>query len=219
MKKIILSLCIILMLSLNVTALTVDQITPDNDFIIYSADPDGVAEILKIDNEQLENKIKEQNIKFLAVNKGNTKQIQLTETESEFSNAVGDLSSLSDSNIKSLLPDITGLNNIKGNIVLKDKQKYVNINLKDTASGYILTQYFTVTDKKLYTLSFYTESGVSTDYIETAFKTSDIISDEISINTNAKTVRTVAIIGTVIFGLSFIIILATVIKDLVKKSA
>ena len=207
------------MLSLNVTALTVDQITPDNDFIIYSADPDGVAEILKIDNEQLENKIKEQNIKFLAVNKGNTKQIQLTETESEFSNAVGDLSSLSDSNIKSLLPDITGLNNIKGNIVLKDKQKYVNINLKDTASGYILTQYFTVTDKKLYTLSFYTESGVSTDYIETAFKTSDIISDEISINTNAKTVRTVAIIGTVIFGLSFIIILATVIKDLVKKSA
>ncbi len=219
MKKIILAICLFLLLTLNVTALSVDQITPDSDFLIYSADPKGVADALNTEINELEAKINEQNIRFLAVNKDNTKQIQLTETKTDFSNTVGNLSNLSDSSIKSLLPDITGLDNIKGNIVLKDGQKLVNINLKDQNSGYILTQYFTVTDKKLYTLSFYTEPNVSTKYIETAFSTTEKLTDEINLNTNAKTVRIVAIIGTVIFGLAFIIILATIIKDLIKKSA
>ncbi len=218
MKKIILALCLCVVFVLNVTALSVDEITPNSEFIIYSANPEEVAKALNTDTESLKTKVSEQNILYLAVNQSNSKQIQLTKNETEFSNSVGNLSNLSDTSIKSLLPDITGKSNINGSIVLKNNQKYVKINLLSEDEGYILTQYFTVSDKKLYTLSFYTQKDESTDYIDAAFSTTSKIEDGIeNINEVPKTFKIAVICGTVIFGLAFLIILISIIIDIIKR--
>ena len=170
MKKIKISLLVLvlsLIFSFSISALKTDQLTPNEDFFIYSASPDKVAEIVEMTKEDLKTDIESKGIIFLAVDKENTRQIQLIETENKFSTTVSNLSNLSDSSIRSLVPDITGLENIKGKIVLHNEQKYVRIELK--SKEYILTQFFTVEDKKLYTLSFYTDIETSTNYIKDTF--------------------------------------------------
>ncbi len=218
LKKIIIALLLCLIFIVNVSALSIDQLTPNKEFIIYSADPEGVAKALNTDTTSLDNKVKEQNIIYLAVNKKNTKQIKLTCSETEFSKKVVNLSNLSDPSIKSLLPDITGRESVKGKIVLKNNQKYVNINLLSEDDGYILTQYFTVRDKKLYTLSFYTDKNVSTDYIKTTFTTTTETDDGIENLTSVpKSFKIAVTCGTIVFGLAFIAVLISIILDLIKS--
>ncbi len=217
LKKLISALLLSFLLAVNISALSPDQITPDSSFLIYSANPKDVAVALKTDEDSLKEKVKKQNIMFLAVNSDNTKQIQLTVNETQFANTVGNLSNLSDSSIKSLLPDITGIENIKGNIVIKDGQKYVKINLKTDDDGYILTQYFTVENKKLFTLSFYTDQDTDTDYIETAFPTDTASDDSITIGKTPKIFKIAVIIGIMLFSIIFILLLISLIKDLRDK--
>ena len=216
LKKIILAICLVFLLGFSVTALQLDKITPDEDFIVYSSAPEKVAEALSCDPQSLANKVAEQNIKFLAVTEDCSKQIQAVETETDFAASVKDLSNLSDSSIKTLLPDITGLPNITGKIISKDGQKYVEINLKNENEDYILTQFFTIEDGKLYTVSFYTKSGVSTDYIDTTFKTEKSISDNIEIPKTPTAFKVIVIIGTIIFGLACLVLVYSIIKDIVK---
>ena len=215
MKKIFLAICLVFLLGFSVTALEIDKITPGDDFIVYSKEPEKVAEVLKTDVESLSTKITEQNIKYLAVTKDGSKQIQATENETEFASSVNNLSNLSDSSIKTLLPDITGLPNIVGKIVSKDGQKYVKINLKNENEDYILTQFFTIEDGKLYTVSFYTKSGVNTDYIENTFKTEEMKSDDISIPKTPTAFKIIVIIGTVIFGLACLVLIYSIVRDMV----
>ena len=216
LKKIILAICLVFLLGFSVTALQLDKITPDEDFIVYSSAPEKVAEVLSCDPQSLASKVAEQNIKFLAVTEDCSKQIQAVETETDFAASVKDLSNLSDSSINTLLPDITGLPNIKGKIISKDGQKYVRINLKNENEDYILTQFFTIEDGKLYTVSFYTKSGVSTDYIDTTFKTEKSISDNIEIPKTPTAFKVIVIIGTIIFGLACLVLVYSIIKDIVK---
>ena len=215
LKKIFLAICLVFLLGFSVTALEIDKITPGDDFIVYSKEPEKVAEVLKTDVESLSTKITEQNIKYLAVTKDGSKQIQATENETEFASSVNNLSNLSDSSIKTLLPDITGLPNIVGKIVSKAGQKYVKINLKNENEDYILTQFFTIEDGKLYTVSFYTKSGVNTDYIENTFKTEEMKSDDISIPKTPTAFKIIVIIGTVIFGLACLVLIYSIVRDMV----
>lgn len=216
LKKIILAICLAFPLGFSVTAFEIDKITPGEDFIVYSSAPEKVAEVLNTDPESLASKMAEQNIKFLAVTDDCSKQIQAVETETDFASSVKNLSNLSDSSIKTLLPDITGLPNITGKIISKDGQKYVRIDLRNQNEEYILTQFFTVEDGKLYTVSFYTKSGVSTDYIDAAFKTEGSISDNIEIPKTPTAFKVIVIIGTVIFGLACLVLIYSIIKDFVK---
>lgn len=217
LKKIILAICLVFLLGFSVTALEIDKITPDEDFIVYSKNPGKVAEVLSCDPESLANKITDQNIKFLAVNEDGSKQIQGTETETDFASSVKNLSNLSDSSIKTLLPDITGLPNITGKIVSKDGQKYVKINLKNENEDYILTQFFTVQDSKLCTVSFYTKSGVSTEYIDNTFKTEGSISDNIEIPKTPTAFKVIVVIGTVIFGLACLVLIYSIARDIINS--
>ncbi|MBR2040117.1 MAG: hypothetical protein IJ948_01910, partial [Clostridia bacterium] len=201
---------------LNANALSVDQITPSNEFLVYSAEPQEVADALNTDLSDLEDKIKTQGILFLATDEDNTRQIQLTSEQNDFSRTVSNLSNLSDSSIRSLLPDITGLENIKGKIVLHGEQKYVRIDLK--SEEYILTQFFTVENKKLYTLSFYTDVDTSTDYIKSTFSVKSKVSDNITLKEIPYGLKTAVIIGFSLFATAFLIILFTIIKDLLKKN-
>ncbi len=218
MKKIryfLLTFIILSLLTLNANALSVDQITPSNEFLVYSAEPQEVADALNTDLSDLEDKIKTQGILFLATDEDNTRQIQLTSEQNDFSKTVSNLSNLSDSSIRSLLPDITGLENIKGKIVLHGEQKYVRIDLK--SEEYILTQFFTVEDKKLYNLSFYTDVDTSTDYIKSTFSVKSKVSDNITLKEIPYGLKTAVIIGFLLFATAFLIILFTLIKDLLKK--
>ena len=217
LKKIILAICLVFLLGFSVTALEIDKITTDEDFIVYSKNPGKVAEVLSCDPESLANKITDQNIRFLAVNEDGSKQIQGTETETDFASSVKNLSNLSDSSIKTLLPDITGLPNITGKIVSKDGQKYVKINLKNENEDYILTQFFTVQDSKLCTVSFYTKSGVSTEYIDNTFKTEGSISNNIEIPKTPTAFKVIVIIGTVIFGLACLVLIYSIARDIINS--
>ncbi len=218
MKKIKISLLILvlsLMFSFSISALKTDQITPTEDFYIYSASPQKVAEIVKMTEEDLKTDIESKKIIFLAVDKENTRQIQLTETENKFSTTVSNLSNLSDSSIRSLVPDITGAENIKGKVVLHGEQKYVRIELKSKEC--VLTQFFTVENKKLYTLSFYTNVDVSTDYIKDTFFYKQKTADSITVKEIPANLKTLTIIGFSVFGIIFLVILFTLIKDYFKK--
>lgn len=218
MKKIKISLLVLvlsLIFSFSISALKTDQLTPNEDFYIYSAAPDKVAEIVKMSKEDLKTDVESKNIIFLAVDKENTRQIQLTETENKFSTTVSNLSNLSDSSIMSLAADITGVENIKGKVVLHGEQKYVRIELK--SKEYVLTQFFTVENKKLYTLSFYTNLEVSTDYIKDTFSYKQKTADSITIKEIPKSLKTLTIIGFSIFGILFFVILFSIIKDYFKK--
>ena len=218
MKKIKISLLVLalsLIFSFSISALKTDQLTPNEDFFIYSASPDKVAEIVEMTKEDLKTDIVSKGIIFLAVDKENTRQIQLTETENKFSTTVSNLSNLSDSSIRSLVPDITGLENIKGKIVLHNEQKYVRIELK--SKEYILTQFFTVEDKKLYTLSFYTDVETSTNYIKDTFYYKQKTADSITLKEIPANLKTLTIIGFSVFGILFFVILYSIIKDYFKK--
>ena len=218
MKKIKISLLVLalsLIFSFSISALKTDQLTPNEDFFIYSASPDKVAEIVEMTKEDLKTDIESKGIIFLAVDKENTRQIQLTETENKFSTTVSNLSNLSDSSIRSLVPDITGLENIKGKIVLHNEQKYVRIELK--SKEYILTQFFTVEDKKLYTLSFYTDVETSTNYIKDTFYYKQKTADSITLKEIPANLKTLTIIGFSVFGILFFVILYSIIKDYFKK--
>ena len=218
MKKIKISLLVLvlsLIFSFSISALKTDQLTPNEDFFIYSASPDKVAEIVEMTKEDLKTDIESKGIIFLAVDKENTRQIQLTETENKFSTTVSNLSNLSDSSIRSLVPDITGLENIKGKIVLHNEQKYVRIELK--SKEYILTQFFTVEDKKLYTLSFYTDVETSTNYIKDTFYYRQKTADSITLKEIPANLKTLTIIGFSVFGIMFFVIIYSIIKDYFKK--
>ncbi len=218
MKKIKISLLVLvlsLIFSFSISALKTDQLTPNEDFFIYSAAPDKVAEILEMTKEDLKADVKNKGIIFLAVDKENLRQIQLTETVNKFSTTVSNLSNLSDSSIRSLVPDITGTENIKGKIVLHGEQKYVRIELK--SEEYILTQFFTVENKKLFTLSFYTDVETSTDYIKDTFSYKQKTADSITVKEIPANLKTVTIIGFSVFGILFFVILYTIIKDYFKK--
>ena len=218
LKKIISALFLICALTIILCAFNLSGITPDDSFILYSNSPDKVCEILKVDKSELKKTVENSNILYLAVDQNNTKQIQLTYKETDFSHSISNLNNISDASINSLLPEITGMENIKGEFVYKDGQKFVKINLrsKNGENEYILTQFLTVTDKKLYTLSFYTATNVDTDYIETTF----LLSNEklkINPNKNYSIIKTAIICATVIFSIAFLILLYTILRDFVMR--
>ena len=215
LKKILLFFCILLVFTLNVSAFETDYITPDNDFIVYSNDADRVAEILKIGKDTLKDSIENNNILYLAVNAKNTKQIQVSFKETDFTASVKNLSTLSADNINALLPDITGAENIKGEIVYKDKEKFVRTDIRTgkDENECILTQFFTITDGKMYTVSFYTDVKENVEYIDSAFVTTEYPqnTDE---ETPLSSTKIIIICATVLFGIACIFIIITIIKDM-----
>ena len=211
LKKIIISFLLLLVFTFNATALSVDNLTPTDDLILYSENPSQVSEILKVDENSLAETIKENNIIFLAVNEKNSKQIQLIWDETAFSSSVGNLSNLSNDSINALLPDITGDDNIKGDIVYLENQKLVKIN--KTSDNFIITQFYTIKDNKIYILSFFTNSDESLDYIDKTLVTGDESNIDKAID-SAKLYRIVIICATVLFGGICFVIIFFILKDL-----
>lgn len=204
-------------------ALAADTLTlkPYGDFFEYSESPQKVQDILITDADALTKTINENGIIYLAVNEENTKQIQVLCKETDFSSTVINLTDLSNESINSLLPDITGLENIKGEIIYLKAQKFVKINLRSNNDDdeYILTQYCTVADRKMYTLSFYTKDGVETDYIDKTFESfysPDFLS-AVETEDNLSGIRIVTIIGAVVLSSICVVLIVSILIDIFKR--
>lgn len=205
------------MIVLPVSAAGKISIDAGNEFTVYGEDSGKAAEILGMSEAELNGYVSQNNIVYLAVNEDNTKQIRLTVAATAFSESTGNLSLLSDSEIKELIPDITGDSAVKGDIIESDGQKFVvsRVSSEDSGGGYTLERYFTVAGDNEYILSFYTSQGVSEDYIESVFESLD--SDDFYTGKDKNPYSYIVIAALVLFSAGALFIIYTIIRDLAVK--
>lgn len=165
-----LSLCCLL----NCTVYASDYFSLDTskEFFVYGKNDEKLAKALGIAKDEI-SAYCGKNVIYLAVNKDNSKQIRITTGQNAFTYSTVNISNLSNDKISALIPEITGIENIKGEIILKNGQKFIKTELQSEDSGgaYILTQYMTVADKRSFLLSFYTDVDVDKGYIDEVFQT------------------------------------------------
>lgn len=188
-----------------------------DEFSVYGQDSGKAEEILGMSEAELNEYTRQNNIVYLAVNDDNTKQIRLTVAATAFSESTGNLSLLSDSEIKELIPDITGDSAIKGEITENDSQKFVvsRVSSEDSGGGYTLERYFTVAGDNEYILSFYTSKGVPEDYIESVFESLD--SDDFYTEKDKSPYSYIVIAAIAVFSAGALFIIYTIIRDLTVK--
>lgn len=198
----------------------VKSIEPEGSFYIYGEQTDKVAETLGMEKSVLKDNLNQNNVLYFAVNADNTKQIKVTSVTTDFSNSVINISGLSNDSITALIPDITGIENAKGEVILKGGQKFVKTQFKTKDSGgeYILTEYFTVANRLNIVLSFYTEVSADTDYIE---KTFESFSSPLFITVKEETgyIGYIVLVAAVVFGIACVVIIYTIIRDIKKEKA
>lgn len=223
MKKLFLTILIIgLIIPFNVSARyepIILNLEPYGDFYTYDEQREKVAKVLGMKDEyELKDYCYKNGVIYLAVNEDNTKQIKVTVGHTDFSNSVINISGLSNDSINALIPDIIGIDNIKGEIIDKDGQKFVKtqVRTEDNGGEYILTQYFTVADRNNIVLSFYTEVSLDTDYIEKTFET--FLSPYFIgvIENRTDRIGVIILVATIIFGVACVVIIFTIIKDIRK---
>ena len=188
-----------------------------DEFSVYGEDSKKVAEILGMSEAELNGYVSQNNIVYLAVNEDNTKQIRLTVAATAFSESTGNLSLLSDSEIKKLIPDITGDSAVKGDIIESGGQKFVlsRVLSEDSGGGYTLARYFTVAGDNEYILSFYTSQGVSEDYIKSVFESFSL--DDFYTGKDKNPYSYIVIAALVLLSAGALFIIYTIIRDLTVK--
>ena len=215
MKRIIALIAVfILLFSLTVSADSNINITPDGEFI---TETEQIAKIIGMDKNELLDFCIENKIVYIAVNKENSKQIRVTVKENDFSNGIVNINGLSDDKINAVLPDVIGVEGIKGEIINKDGQKFIKTEMssKDSGGDFILTEYITVANKKVYVLSFYTNKKADTKYIEKTFETLE--SPNFVVENNG--LFWIVGIAIVIFLFASVFIIITLIRDIKLKKA
>ena len=205
------------MLIIPVSAAGKISLKAGDEFSVYGEDSKKVAEILGMSETALNEYTQQNNIVYLAVNEDNTKQIRLTVAATAFSESTGNLSLLSDSEIKELIPDITGDSAVKGKIIESDGQKFVlsRVSSEDSGGGYTLARYFTVAGDNEYILSFYTSQGVSEDYIKSVFESFSL--DDFYTGKDKNPYSYIVIAALVLLSAGALFIIYTIIRDLTVK--
>lgn len=193
------------------------SIDAGDEFSVYGQDSGKAEEILGMSEAELDGYVSQNNIVYLAVNDDNTKQIRLTVAATAFSESTGNLSLLSDSEIKELIPDITGDSAVKGKIIESDGQKFVvsRVSSEDSGGGYTLERYFTVAGDNEYILSFYTSQGVPEDYIESVFESLD--SNDFYTEKDKSPYSYIVIAAIALLFAGGLFIIYTIIRDLTVK--
>lgn len=192
-----------------------------DEFYTSMSDKAKVCEILKLSADEFDSYCKDNNIKFFAVNADNTKQIKLSVNTTDFSNAVINISTFTDDKIIALLPDMTGIENAKGEVIEKDGQKFALVQLRSSDSGgeYVLKEYITIADRKSYVLSFYTSANADDEYIDEVFESFESEDFE-TLNSGVSAVSALKIIlpiAVAVFAIVCVIIAITILKDIRKS--
>lgn len=206
LKKILIFVFVVFTLTLNVSA-------KSEEFYVYGQDNSSLSEILVMSENELEVYVETSNITYLAVNKTNTKQIKKVEYIDDFSKKVQSFLALRDNEILELAEDLSGIENIKGEVFEKGHYKFLKVSAKTKDSGgeYVLTQYITVNKGKKEILSFYTTDGEDTKYINEYFKS------VFGIKETSATLKVLSIIGTVLFSLLAVVVLVAIVKETYGK--
>ncbi len=195
--------------------ISVFALNTSNEFLVLGEDTEKICDVLKLTEKELSNICKENYITYFAINKNNTKQIKLTEKETEFSKKIGNLTHLSDDTALILTEEALIPEGVSGQVVNKNGQKFVKTEVETTDSGgkFIITNFITVSNKKLYTLSFYTKSSLDTSYIEDIFETfnEDGFYNE---KEPSSPIIYVIWIGIILLIISAAFIIYTIIKDI-----
>ena len=194
-------------------------IEPYGDFFVYGTDSERVAEILGMTADGLDGYVKDNNIIYLAVDEKNSKQIKVDSIATDFSSSVINLSLISNDKINALMPDIIGIEGIKGEIIKKNGQKFIKTQLSSTDSGggYNVTQYITVADKRVYILNLYNDCDADTEYIEKTFETYNVASFIDQATQKKDGIKAVIIAATVVFAAISVIIAITIAVDIAKS--
>lgn len=189
----------------------------DEEFYIFTEvkDKEKVSKIIGESQEELKNYCANNGIVYLAVNDDNSKQIRISRTKSNFSEKIGNLSFLTNDEIKDIfMGDIK--NSSKYRFAEKNSQKFIVLEniYSDSGGKFVLTQYITVANENLYTLSFYTAEGVDTGYIENVFSNYGCDSF-LNFNSNSNSGYTFLIV-TALLALLALWIVYTIIRDLLR---
>lgn len=182
-----------------------------DEFLVYGQDDiEGICQALNMEAGEINDYCKENNITYLAVNPANTKQIRKTVIKDAFSQKIGNLSVLSDKDILCLSGQLSSVENAIGEVVTRNSQKFLKIEVKSTDSGgeYILTQYVTVADSQKTVLSFYTDTKEDTAYIDEVFNSQFV---------EKNTVKYIVVAGVAVFSLLAIAVLALIVRDILLK--
>lgn len=218
-------LCVILCIALGSTVYASQffQIKVSDEFLVLGRDDEKLAEALGISEDEIKDYCGE-NVLYLAINKENSKQIRLTAAQNDFTNSVINISNFSNEKISKLVPQITGIDGVRGEIIDKNGQKFIKTEMRSNDSGgeFILTEYITVADKRSFVLSFYTNIGVNRDYIEKTFENyncdyfyNKVIEDEETKKLDILSLVIPAL--TIVFGVVVAVVGVSVIYELRKR--
>ena len=190
----------------------------NEQFYVYGEENEELSKTIGMSETELSDYCKTNDIIYLAVNKENSKQIRVQCSETEFSESVVNISLLSNDKIGELTPLIAGIDNVKGEIIKKNGQKFIKIELSSSDSGgeFIITEYITVADGKEYTLRFYTDKNADMQYIEKTFEkySSNAFLDD---SQPVSVWQFVILAAAVVFAAVTVIIVITIIKDIKKE--
>lgn len=215
-KKIICTVMFIFLLSLNVLAGTDVNISVGKDYTVYR-DGENTAKIAStvgMSADEFKDYCDKNSIIYFAATKDNSAQIKISAGTTSFSSSIVNLSLLGDDKITSLLPDITGSPDIRGEIVNNKGQKFVKtyISTSDSGGEYTVTQYITVANRKEYVLSLYAP-GAESEFDEKIFESftaDDFIKEEPS-----KSYYKYIILGAIaLLIIGSVYIIFTIVRDI-----
>ena len=219
-KKVLLFVTLFaLLLSLNVNAQELFSVEVPSEFYTKSESPKKVAEILNIKDSELYNYCAENNVAYFAVNGNNTKQIKITVNENEFSKKIINFANLTDEEILGLTQEIVGIENVVGDIVDLNGQKFLKVEFssKDSGGEYILTQYITTCQKQNVIISFYTNSNLDSDFTREIFQT---ITSPMFIQNGLATLKAFSVaipFVTIAFVLICVALVGSIIIDVIQQ--
>lgn len=193
---------------------------PYGEFYIYGEDNDKIAEILGLSKTELQEYCTENGIIYLALNNNNSKQIRITQSQTDFTNSIINITGLSDDKINELIPHIAGIENVRGEVIDHNGQKLVKTQLRSGDSGgdFILTEYITVADRLCYILSFYTSASTDSDYIEKTLETYECSAFMSDAENKAEGWQYIILAAAIIFGIATVAIVVWIIKDIRKDN-
>ncbi len=185
MKKILSVVLTVAMLFAFAVSVSAEDLTfefeLDESYVVANAGDDlsELAAVLGVSEETLQSNFDKNGLLMIAADKNNSNQVQLSAVENEFSELVGDMSTMSEDELKEIANELVNEN---AGYAFEEKDGCIYIviaeTLSDSGGTYTVTQYCTVKDGVLYRLSFYTSGTVVPDTVYEAFETFRIIGED-----------------------------------------
>lgn len=234
LKKLLVSLLIIILISVNASALNIEdhslEFNASEEYTLLTADNlkknKDFIKSLGHSVASMQTFFKDNSVLIFAANSDNSKQIKLTHNKTDFSTQIGSLRTLSDEKLDDISEQVLG-QDAKGQLYITNNMKMYCVASKSSDSGgnYCTIQFFTIINGNIYNLS-YSES--SADVYAVYDNAQDIVAN-LKITDKALSVTAEDVDNDVIMALVAILVLAalavavyvivTFVKDIKNKQS